>query len=205
MLAPATCWTAEAALQQTCVSPGAGSKWPKTSIGCLRDGRRLTPEQLATLCRICRQALLLLLPLAVDCCTHFLLPLCCELRVPLHGLVCHNGSPFVCHWVPYGSSLMCCLYTALRACSEESAAFQQLQQQAAAGNGAAAGAAAALGPAVAVDSACIALFECRSLERLLSCRHVDFQGEQPSERKDCVACSGLNNPSLRQLHLACCA
>lgn len=90
-----------------------GSKWPKTSIGCLRDGRRLTPEQLATLCHIC---------------------------------------------------------------SEESVAFQQQQQQQAAiGNGAAV-AAAAGSPAVAVNSACIALFECRSLERLLSCRHIDFQG-----------------------------
>ncbi|PRW44592.1 hypothetical protein C2E21_6681 [Chlorella sorokiniana] len=121
-----------------------GSKWPKTSIGCLRDGRRLTPEQLATLCRIC---------------------------------------------------------------SEESAAFQQQQpqQQHGAANGAAAAAAAAPAaaaagsPAVAVDSACIALFECRSLERLLSCRHVEFQGgldaASPSEEEQQRVAAILAEPS----------
>lgn len=31
-----------------------GSRWPKTSLACLRDGRRLTPDQLATLSAICR-------------------------------------------------------------------------------------------------------------------------------------------------------
>lgn len=31
-----------------------GSMWPKTTFGCLRDGRRLTPEQLATLLELCR-------------------------------------------------------------------------------------------------------------------------------------------------------
>ena len=30
-----------------------GSRWPKTTLAALRDGRRLTPEQLATLSRIC--------------------------------------------------------------------------------------------------------------------------------------------------------
>jgi hypothetical protein len=32
-----------------------GSRWPKTSLGALRDGRRLTPEQLAALLRACRE------------------------------------------------------------------------------------------------------------------------------------------------------
>ena len=30
-----------------------GSKWAKTTLGCLRDGKRLTPENLKTLARIC--------------------------------------------------------------------------------------------------------------------------------------------------------
>ena len=33
----------------------SGSKWPKTSVACLREGRRLTPEQLAALLRACRE------------------------------------------------------------------------------------------------------------------------------------------------------
>ncbi|KAG1677218.1 hypothetical protein FOA52_013416 [Chlamydomonas sp. UWO 241] len=32
-----------------------GSKWPKTSLGCLRDGARLTPQQLSVLSDICRE------------------------------------------------------------------------------------------------------------------------------------------------------
>lgn len=37
-----------------CLPPeNPGSLWPKMSLGCLRDGRRLTPDQLALLCRIC--------------------------------------------------------------------------------------------------------------------------------------------------------
>jgi hypothetical protein len=32
-----------------------GSRWPKTSLGCMRDGRRLTPEELQTLLRACRE------------------------------------------------------------------------------------------------------------------------------------------------------
>lgn len=32
-----------------------GSLWPKCSLGCLRDGKRLTPEQLSTLQRICTE------------------------------------------------------------------------------------------------------------------------------------------------------
>lgn len=31
-----------------------GSKWPKTSLGALKEGRRLTPEQLKTLNATCR-------------------------------------------------------------------------------------------------------------------------------------------------------
>ena len=34
-----------------------GSRWPKTTIGCLRDGKRLDPQQLKTLTRLCRQGL----------------------------------------------------------------------------------------------------------------------------------------------------
>lgn len=30
-----------------------GSRWPKTTLGCLRDGARLAPDQLAALNRIC--------------------------------------------------------------------------------------------------------------------------------------------------------
>jgi hypothetical protein len=30
-----------------------GSRWPKTSLGALRDGRRLTPEQFKVLMKIC--------------------------------------------------------------------------------------------------------------------------------------------------------
>lgn len=138
----------------------AGSKWPKTSIGCLRDGRRLTPEQLVTLCRICR---------CVDvlAAAHFQLAVG---SVHAAGLF-HASSSWMQTLVAQLSSRC----TLLPWCSEESAAFQQ--QQAAIGNGAAA-AAAAGSPAVAVNSACIALFECRSLERLLSCRHIDFPGGQ---------------------------
>jgi hypothetical protein len=32
-----------------------GSRWPKTSLGALRDGKRLTPKQLEHLLRICRE------------------------------------------------------------------------------------------------------------------------------------------------------
>lgn len=32
-----------------------GSRWPKTSLGAVRDGRRLTPEQLSALLRVCRE------------------------------------------------------------------------------------------------------------------------------------------------------
>lgn len=91
-----------------------GSKWPKTSLGCLLDERRLTPEQLALLCRIC---------------------------------------------------------------GEESAAFQQHQRQAGTAGTAASAAAGSGAGRLAVDSACVALFESRSLERLVSCQRVAFQGE----------------------------
>jgi hypothetical protein len=32
-----------------------GSRWPKSSIGCVRDGKRLTPEQLELLLRACKE------------------------------------------------------------------------------------------------------------------------------------------------------
>ncbi|PSC69962.1 plastid ribosomal S6 [Micractinium conductrix] len=32
-----------------------GSKWPKSSLGCLREGQRLTPEQLAALTAVCHE------------------------------------------------------------------------------------------------------------------------------------------------------
>ena len=32
-----------------------GSRWPKTSLGALRDRKRLTPHQLERLLRICRE------------------------------------------------------------------------------------------------------------------------------------------------------
>lgn len=32
-----------------------GSKWPKTSLGALKDGKRLTPEQLELMLRICKE------------------------------------------------------------------------------------------------------------------------------------------------------
>ena len=32
-----------------------GSRWPKTSLGALRDKKRLTPHQLELLLRICRE------------------------------------------------------------------------------------------------------------------------------------------------------
>ena len=41
----------------TCTAPcplTPPPRWPKTSLGCLKDGVRLTPEQLDTLTRICR-------------------------------------------------------------------------------------------------------------------------------------------------------
>ena len=42
-----------------CLPPeNPGSRWPKMTLGCLRDGRRLTPDQLALLRRLCRCALL---------------------------------------------------------------------------------------------------------------------------------------------------
>lgn len=105
-----------------------GSRWPKSSLGCLRDGQRLTPEQLDCLVQICR---------------------------------------------------------------EESAALKQLQQQqpqqqlggpdiTGPGNEAAAAAQGAEfeGPGIrmAVDSAAVVLFECRSLERLLTCQPILFRG-----------------------------
>lgn len=34
-----------------------GSKWPKTSLGALKDHQRLTPEQLSVLMALCRQEL----------------------------------------------------------------------------------------------------------------------------------------------------
>ncbi|KAL4428307.1 hypothetical protein ABPG75_002396 [Micractinium tetrahymenae] len=87
-----------------------GSKWPKTSLGCLRDGRRLAPDELARLIQICKE--------------------------------------------------------------ESAATFRHQpgvqQQQQAAGK--------AEGIRLTVDSAAVVLFECRSLERLLSCQSVVFQG-----------------------------
>ena len=126
---------------------------------------------------------------------------CLHLRLaPVTSLVCCGLPPTACGWAaagrpargaaPDGLLLWVSSLKQLRATcpcrSEESAAFQQ-QQHAGTSNGAQAAAAAAAAaasaatagcPAVAVDSACIALFECRSLERLLSCRHIDFQGGQ---------------------------
>ncbi len=32
-----------------------GSRWPKTSLGALRDAKRLTPDQLKLLLKICRE------------------------------------------------------------------------------------------------------------------------------------------------------
>ena len=32
-----------------------GSRWPKTSLGALRDDKRLTPDQLQLLLKICRE------------------------------------------------------------------------------------------------------------------------------------------------------
>jgi len=32
-----------------------GSMWPKTTVACLREGKRLSPEQLATLLRVCAE------------------------------------------------------------------------------------------------------------------------------------------------------
>ena len=34
-----------------------GSKWPKTSVGALKDNQRLTPEHLSVLLKLCRQVL----------------------------------------------------------------------------------------------------------------------------------------------------
>ena len=45
------------ALADTCkgLAPeNPGSKWPKTTLGALRDGTRLTPEQLQQLNAICK-------------------------------------------------------------------------------------------------------------------------------------------------------
>ncbi len=32
----------------------SGSKWPKTSLGALKDNQRLTPEHLSVLLKLCR-------------------------------------------------------------------------------------------------------------------------------------------------------
>lgn len=32
-----------------------GSRWPKTSLACVQEGKRLTPQQLARLNELCRQ------------------------------------------------------------------------------------------------------------------------------------------------------
>lgn len=45
------------ALADTCKGlppENPGSKWPKTTLGALRDGTRLTPEQLQQLNAICK-------------------------------------------------------------------------------------------------------------------------------------------------------
>eukprot|EP00850_Spirogloea_muscicola_P019449 SM000190S04885 [mRNA] locus=s190:168772:176683:- [translate_table: standard] len=49
-------------LSPAVVRENPGSKWPKTSLACLRDGVRLSPHQLLALRRICRQA-----PPALSC------------------------------------------------------------------------------------------------------------------------------------------
>jgi hypothetical protein len=35
--------------------PHSGSKWPKVSLGCLRDSARLTPTQFAQLMQLCKE------------------------------------------------------------------------------------------------------------------------------------------------------
>eukprot|EP00850_Spirogloea_muscicola_P002714 SM000010S04352 [mRNA] locus=s10:1079419:1087306:+ [translate_table: standard] len=49
-------------LSPAVVRENPGSKWPKTSLACLRDGARLSPYQLVALRHICRQA-----PPALSC------------------------------------------------------------------------------------------------------------------------------------------
>eukprot|EP00850_Spirogloea_muscicola_P000291 SM000001S04693 [mRNA] locus=s1:1686160:1693987:+ [translate_table: standard] len=58
-------------LSPAVVRENPGSKWPKTSLACLRDGARLSPHQLVALRHICRQA-----PPALSCVD-------CTLSVPL--------------------------------------------------------------------------------------------------------------------------
>lgn len=73
-------------------------------------------------------------------------------------------------------------------CREESAGFEQQQ-----------GVGGAEGLKLSVDSASVALFECRSLERLLSCQHVVFQGGErrmpsSSNRPSCQRALGSSKP-----------
>ena len=41
-----------------------GSKWPKTTLGCLKEGARLTPDQLRTLTQLCEKFVISCLPYA---------------------------------------------------------------------------------------------------------------------------------------------
>jgi hypothetical protein len=105
-----------------------GSRWPKTSLGCLKDGCRLTPEQLQVLCRVCEEQSADFQP--------------------------ESQSP------------------------SQQQQQQQQQGQQAVGSAAAAGTGARKAAAIRlpVDCAAVVLFECRSLERMLSCQHVSFRG-----------------------------
>ena len=134
--------------------PPAGSKWPKTSLGSLRDGRRLTPEELALLCIICKEES------AAACRQRPEQQQ--QQREQQHAQQQASGGS--------GSG----------ASAAPGAAEGALARAAEATAAAAAGAGEAEdapGIKLTVDSAAVVLFECRSLERLLSFQSVVFQGE----------------------------
>lgn len=54
-LNPAPGYRAPARTPSPRFSPAPHPRWPKTSLGCLREGVRLSPEQLKLLLRICSE------------------------------------------------------------------------------------------------------------------------------------------------------
>ncbi|KAL4423042.1 hypothetical protein ABPG77_002076 [Micractinium sp. CCAP 211/92] len=134
-----------------------GSKWPKTSLGSLRDGRRLTPDELALLCAICTEE---------SAAAFRQEPQQLQREQQRHEQqALAGGSRTGSSATPPGVTV-----------AGATAAGQAVAEAAAAAFGGAGEADEATGIRLTVDFAAVVLFECRSLERLLSFQPVVFRG-----------------------------
>lgn len=135
----------------------AGSKWPKTSLGSLRDGRRLTPDELALLCAICTEE---------SAAAFRQEPQQLQREQQWHEQqALAGGSRTGSSATPPGVTV-----------AGATAAGRAVAEAAAAAFGGAGEADEATGIRLTVDFAAVVLFECRSLERLLSFQPVVFRG-----------------------------